>query len=50
MAVHKIKDIGDYSLIFSKTLREASRSLFKDLVICVTSFFGTGAFKVLETK
>jgi two-component system, chemotaxis family, CheB/CheR fusion protein len=50
MAVHKIEGIADYFLFLQENLAEI-QALFKDLVICVTSFFrDPEAFKVLETR
>ena len=50
MAVHKLNDIGDYSRYLQQNPAEI-QSLFKDLVICVTSFFrDPEAFQVLEAK
>ena len=50
MAVHKIEDIADYFRYLQQNPAEI-QTLFKDLVICVTSFFrDPEAFKALETK
>jgi two-component system CheB/CheR fusion protein len=50
MAVHKIQDIADYFRYLQQHPGEI-HSLFKDLIICVTSFFrDPEAFKTLETK
>jgi two-component system CheB/CheR fusion protein len=50
MAVHKIQDIADYFRYLQQKPNEI-QTLFKDLVICVTSFFrDPGAFKALEDK
>jgi two-component system, chemotaxis family, CheB/CheR fusion protein len=48
MAVHKIEDIADYFRYLQQDPKE-NQALFKDLVICVTSFFrDQEAFKALE--
>jgi two-component system CheB/CheR fusion protein len=50
MAVHKIQDIADYFRFLQQNPAEI-HTLFKDLVICVTSFFRDAeAFKALEAK
>jgi two-component system CheB/CheR fusion protein len=50
MAVHKIEDIADYFRYLQQNPGEI-HTLFKDLVICVTSFFrDPAAFEILETK
>jgi two-component system CheB/CheR fusion protein len=50
MAVHKLQDIGDYFRYLQEQPDEI-QTLFKDLVICVTSFFrDPEAFKALETR
>jgi len=50
MAVHKIEDIADYFRYLQQNPAEI-QTLFKDLVICVTSFFrDPEAFQALETK
>ena len=50
LAVHEIEDIDNYFRYLQQNPGEI-QALFKDLVICVTSFFrDTEAFKVLETK
>jgi two-component system CheB/CheR fusion protein len=50
MAVHKIEDISDYFRYLQQNPPEI-QTLFKDLVICVTSFFrDPEAFKALENK
>ena len=50
MAVHKIEGIADYFRYLQQNPAEV-QTLFKDLVICVTSFFrDPEAFKALETK
>jgi two-component system, chemotaxis family, CheB/CheR fusion protein len=50
MAVHKIEDIAGYFRYLQQNPAEI-QTLFKDLVICVTSFFrDSEAFKALETK
>lgn len=50
LAVHKIEDIADYFRYLQQNPAEI-QTLFKDLVICVTSFFrDPEAFKVLETR
>jgi two-component system CheB/CheR fusion protein len=50
LAVHKIEDIADYFRYLRENPAEI-HTLFKDLVICVTSFFRDAeAFKALETK
>ena len=50
LAVHKIEDIADYLRYLQQNPAEI-QALFKDLVICVTSFFrDPQAFRVLETK
>jgi two-component system CheB/CheR fusion protein len=50
MAVHKIEDIANYFRFLQQNPAEI-QTLFKDLVICVTSFFrDTEAFKALEAK
>lgn len=50
MAVHKIQDIADYFRFLQQNPAEI-HTLFKDLVICVTSFFrDPEAFKTLEAK
>jgi two-component system CheB/CheR fusion protein len=50
MAVHRIEDIADYFRYLQQNPAEI-QTLFKDLVICVTSFFrDPEAFKALETK
>jgi two-component system CheB/CheR fusion protein len=50
LAVHKIVDIADYHRFLTENPPEV-QTLFKDLVICVTSFFRDAvAFKALETK
>jgi two-component system CheB/CheR fusion protein len=50
MAVHKIEDIADYFRYLQQNPAEI-QTLFKDLVICVTSFFrDLEAFKALETR
>jgi two-component system CheB/CheR fusion protein len=50
MAVHKIEDIAAYFRYLQQNPSEI-QTLFKDLVICVTSFFrDPEAFKALETK
>jgi two-component system, chemotaxis family, CheB/CheR fusion protein len=50
LAVHKIEDIADYFRYLQQNPAEI-QALFKDLVICVTSFFrDPKAFKTLETK
>ena len=50
LAVHKIEDIADYFRCLQRNPAEI-QTLFKDLVICVTSFFRDHeAFKALETK
>jgi two-component system CheB/CheR fusion protein len=50
LAVHKIKDIADYFRYLQQNPAEI-QTLFKDLVICVTSFFrDPDAFKALEIK
>jgi two-component system, chemotaxis family, CheB/CheR fusion protein len=50
LAMHKIEDIADYFRYLQQNPGEI-RILFKDLVICVTSFFrDPEAFKVLEAR
>jgi two-component system, chemotaxis family, CheB/CheR fusion protein len=50
MAVHKINHIADYYRYLQENLAEI-QALFKDLIICVTSFFrDPEAFEILETK
>jgi two-component system CheB/CheR fusion protein len=50
MAVHKLENIADYFHYLQRNPGEI-QALFKDLVICVTSFFrDLEAFKALETK
>jgi two-component system CheB/CheR fusion protein len=50
LAVHKIVDIADYHRFLTENPPEV-QALFKDLVICVTSFFrDAAAFQALETK
>jgi two-component system CheB/CheR fusion protein len=50
MAVHKIEDIDNYFRYLQQNPTEIE-ALFKDLVICVTSFFrDPEAFMALETK
>ena len=50
LAVHKIEDIADYFRYLQQNPAEI-QTLFKDLIICVTSFFrDPEAFKALETK
>ena len=50
MAVHKIDEIHNYYKYIQQNEGEI-QTLFKDLVICVTSFFrDSEAFKALETK
>jgi two-component system, chemotaxis family, CheB/CheR fusion protein len=50
MAVHKIEDIADYFRYLQENLAEI-RTLFKEMVICVTSFFrDPEAFKALATR
>jgi two-component system CheB/CheR fusion protein len=50
MAVHKIQDIADYFRYLQQHPGEI-QTLFKDLVICLTSFFrDPEAFKTLESK
>jgi two-component system CheB/CheR fusion protein len=50
MAVHKVEDIADYFRYLQQNPAEI-QTLFKDLVICVTSFFrDLEAFKALETR
>jgi two-component system CheB/CheR fusion protein len=50
LAVHKIEDIADYFRYLQRNPAEI-QTLFKDLVICVTSFFrDPEAFRALETK
>jgi two-component system CheB/CheR fusion protein len=50
LAVHKIEDIANYFRYLQQNPAEI-QTLFKDLVICVTSFFrDPEAFKALETK
>ncbi len=50
MAVHKIEDIAGYFRYLQQNPAEI-QTLFKDLVICVTSFFrDPEAFKALEAK
>jgi two-component system, chemotaxis family, CheB/CheR fusion protein len=50
MALHKILRIADYYRFLQENPAEV-HTLFKDLVICVTSFFrDKEAFKTLETK
>ena len=50
MAVHKIEDIANYFRYLQQNPAEI-QALFKDLVICVTSFFrDQEAFKALEAK
>jgi len=50
MAVHKINLIADYYRYLQENQAEI-QALFKDLIICVTSFFrDPEAFEVLETK
>jgi two-component system CheB/CheR fusion protein len=50
MAVHKIEEIDNYFRYLQQNPSEI-QALFKDLVICVTSFFrDPEAFKALETK
>lgn len=50
LAVHKIEDITDYFRYLQQNPPEI-QALFKDLVICVTSFFrDPEAFKALEAK
>jgi two-component system, chemotaxis family, CheB/CheR fusion protein len=50
LAVHKIEDIADYFRYLQQNPTEI-QTLFKDLVICVTSFFrDPEAFQALETK
>jgi two-component system CheB/CheR fusion protein len=50
MAVHKIEDIAGYFRYLQQNPAEI-QTLFKDLVICVTSFFRDfEAFKALEAK
>jgi two-component system CheB/CheR fusion protein len=50
LAVHKIEDIAEYFRYLQQNPAEI-KTLFKDLVICVTSFFrDPEAFKALETK
>jgi two-component system, chemotaxis family, CheB/CheR fusion protein len=50
MAVHKIQDIADYFRYLQQNPVEI-QTLFKDLVICVTSFFrDLDAFKTLENR
>ena len=50
MAVHKIENIADYFRYLQQTPAEI-HALFKDLVICVTSFFrDPEAFRSLEAK
>jgi two-component system CheB/CheR fusion protein len=50
LAVHKIEDISDYFRCLRQNPAEI-QALFKDLVICVTSFFRDAeAFKALENK
>jgi PAS domain-containing protein len=50
MAVHKIQDIADYFRYLQQNPGEI-QTLFKDLVICVTSFFrDPEAFQALEAK
>ncbi len=50
LAVHKIEDIADYFHYLQQNPAEI-QNLFKDLIICVTSFFrDPEAFKILETK
>lgn len=50
MAVHKINHSADYYRYLQENPSEI-QALFKDLIICVTSFFrDPGAFEVLESK
>jgi two-component system CheB/CheR fusion protein len=50
LAVHKIEDIAAYFRYLQQNPAEI-QTLFKELVICVTSFFrDPEAFKILETK
>jgi two-component system CheB/CheR fusion protein len=50
LAVHKIQDIADYFRYLQQNPGEI-QALFKDLVICVTSFFrDPEAFQALEAK
>ncbi len=50
MAVHKIEGIADYFRYLQQNPAEI-QTLFKDLIICVTSFFrDPEAFKSLETR
>jgi len=50
MAVHKIKHIADFYRYLQENPAEV-QALFKDMIICVTSFFrDPAAFEVLETK
>ncbi len=50
MAVHKINQIADYHRYLQENPPEI-QALFKDLIICVTSFFrDISAFEVLEAK
>jgi two-component system, chemotaxis family, CheB/CheR fusion protein len=50
MAVHRLNDISDYFRYLQQNPAEI-QTLFKDLVICVTSFFrDPEAFQVLEAK
>ena len=50
LAVHKIEEIADYFRYLQQNPKEI-QALFKDLVICVTSFFrDPEAFRALETK
>ncbi|MFW6123461.1 MAG: chemotaxis protein CheB [Thermodesulfobacteriota bacterium] len=50
LAVHKIEDIADYFRYLQQNPGEI-QALFKDLIICVTSFFrDPEAFQALETK
>ncbi|MFZ2088677.1 MAG: CheR family methyltransferase, partial [Desulfobaccales bacterium] len=50
LAVHKIEEIADYFRYLRQNPAEI-QTLFKDLVICVTSFFrDPEAFKALETR
>ena len=50
LAVHRIADIADYFRYLQQNPAEI-QTLFKDLVICVTSFFrDPEAFRALETK
>ena len=50
MAVHKIEDIADYFRFLRENPAEI-QALFKDLIICVTSFFrDPEAFQALETR